>query len=337
MKTFFGYPDHPITKPVSLTIGNFDGVHRGHQEIIQELASSAQAHGGLSGLITFDPHPLAVLRPEQEIVELTSIHERGEILAALGLDFLLILPFSHQMAGQSAADFVEDLISHLDLHELWIGPDFALGRGREGNVAHLQTLSEKLGFLVRVIPPFDWQNETVRSSRIRHLLGVNGDVAGAANLLGRPYQVWGEVQLGAQRGRTLGFPTANIEVSGSRLVPAFGVYACWAWRGDRGYPAVVNVGVRPSFDNGAPTIEAHLIDFRDDLYGEQLGLSFVARLRGEQRFAGIAALVAQIAQDASAASQVLGHPPDLGVSSDKASWREVPHTADWAIEVRGSS
>ncbi len=150
---------------------------------------------------------------------------------------------------------------------------------------------------MRVIEPFELEGGLVRSSRIRGLLTENGAVEVAAELLGRPYQVWGQVVEGAQRGRTLGFPTANLQLAPDRLIPAFGVYACWSWRKDRetdglmpGHPAVVNVGVRPSFDNGQPSVEAHLLDFADDLYGETMGLSFVRRLRGEQRFSSIDAL-----------------------------------------------
>ena len=187
-----------------------------------------------------------------------------------------------------------------------------------------------------MVPPYDWRGEPVRSSRIRALLTEQGAVEQAAALLGRPYRVWGEVVQGAHRGRTLGFPTANLRLPQERLVPAYGVYACWAWRGDAGYPAVVNIGVRPSFDNGHPSIEAYLLDFSADLYGETLGLSFVGRLRGEKKFANIDELVRQIHSDADEARRVLSRPQTDAQSPEEGGWRELVHTADWAIEVTGS-
>ena len=205
-----------------------------------------------------------------------------------------------------------------------------------------------MGYRVQVVPPFDWQGQPVRSTRVRTLLGEDGDASQAAELLGRPYQAWGTVTTGAQRGRTIGFPTANLLLPAGRLVPANGVYACWAWREARGIPAVVNVGVRPTFDNTHRSIEAFLLDFSGDLYGEPMGLSFVRRLRGEQRFSGIDALVQQIETDVANARRVLGDPPDDAGSwrPDAGSalpeggtpfWQELEHAADWAIEVRGAS
>ncbi len=201
------------------------------------------------------------------------------------------------------------LAGNIPLRALWIGPDFALGRGREGNAARLSEIGAALGYSVQVVPPFDWQGQPVRSSRVRALLSEDGDATQAAELLGRPYQVWGTVTTGAQRGRTIGFPTANLTLPAGRLVPANGVYACWAWREARGIPAVVNVGVRPTFDNAHRSIEAFLLDFSGDLYGETMGLSFVQRLRGEQRFSGVDALVQQIEADVVAA------PPRAGRSA----------------------
>ena len=337
MQTFHDLPTPPIKKPTFLTIGNFDGVHLGHQRLIINMVTAARETDGLAGLLTFDPHPLTVLRPDVSISQLTSTAERSEILTALGLDFLVILPFSRDTAKKSAHAFIQDLLTHISVHELWIGPDFALGRGREGDVGRLRALGEMLGFSAQVIPPFTWRGTAVSSSRVRGLLTESGDVAPAAELLGRPYQIWGKVYRGAQRGRTIGFPTANLAIPDDRLTPAFGVYACWAWREDRGYPAVVNVGVRPSFDNGPSSIEAFLIDFNGDLYGESMGLSFVQRLRGEKRFADIAALTAQIGRDVTAAREILAHPPDHSGGTGRNSWRELPHTADWSIQVAAGS
>ena len=196
----------------------------------------------------------------------------------------------------------------------------------------LGELGKKLGYLVRVTPNFDAEGEPVRSTRIRSLLQDEGAVDEAAGLLGRPYAVWGEVIYGAQRGRSLGFPTANLALPDDRLVPAHGVYACWAWRGDAGHPAVVNIGVRPTFDNGHTRVEAFLLDFSGDLYGETVGLSFIKRLRGEQRFANIEELITQIGLDSDATRGILADPP---TDAGEGIWEELEHTADWEIRVKG--
>jgi riboflavin kinase / FMN adenylyltransferase len=334
MEIFDQFPLPPVIEPVYLTIGNFDGVHRGHQMLICQLSAAAHSRGGLAGLLTFEPHPIAVLRPDVKVPRLTTNEERADLLAALGLDFVIVLPFTRETAATSASDFLTNLMAHLPLAELWVGPDFALGRGREGNTDRLAELGREMGFELRVVPPYDWRGEPVRSSRVRALLSEEGAVEQAAELLGRPYRLWGEVVAGAKRGRQLGFPTANLQVSEERLVPAYGVYACWAWRGDRGYPAVVNIGVRPSFDNGHPSVEAYLLDFSGELYGETLGLSFVARLRGEKKFANISDLVVQIGADARRAAEILAEP---GTHAGGPGWRELVHTADWAVDVAGES
>jgi riboflavin kinase/FMN adenylyltransferase len=352
MHTYLNFPAHPLASPAFLTIGNFDGVHRGHQMLVSEMVESAHAAGCQAGLLTFDPHPVAVLRPDLALPYLTSPEERADLLAALGLDFVLILPFDRATAALSAAEFMQQIVAHVPLCALWIGPDFALGRGRDGNAARLGEIGRELGYDLRVTPAYDWRGEPVRSSRIRSLLAGEGAVEQAAELLGRPYEVWGEVVHGAERGRTLGFPTANLALPAGRLVPAYGVYACWAWRGETGLPAAVNIGVRPSFDNGHPSVEAYLLDFNDDLYGETLGLSFIRRLRGEQRFTDIHALIAQMGSDVEATRRTLADPPDdarnsmleagsrparaAGVETEPF-WTELEHTADWAIRVTGES
>lgn len=335
METYFGFPAQPLDRPAFLTIGNFDGVHRGHQELVSEMVAAAHAAGCGAGLLTFDPHPLAVVRPDVPLSYLTSPEERADLLAALGLDFVLILPFDRATATLTSAEFMRRLVERFPLCALWIGPDFALGRAREGDAGRLAELGQKLGYQVHVTPTYDWRGEPVRSSRIRALLAQEGAVDQAADLLGRPYQVCGEVIHGAERGRKLGFPTANLALPRGRLLPAHGVYECWAWRGETGRPAAVNVGIRPSFDNGQSSVEAYLLDFDGDLYGETLGLSFIRRLRGEQRFADISALVSQVHHDVAATRRALciAGPP----SHAAGSWRELGHTADWAIRVEGTS
>ena len=342
MQTYLGFPTQPLDRPAFLTIGNFDGVHRGHQMLVSEMVEAAHAAGCGAGLLTFDPHPVAVLRPDLALPYLTSPEERADLLAALGLDFVLILPFDRATAALSAAEFMQQIVARVPLCALWIGPDFALGRGREGNAARLGELGRELGYDLRVTPVYDWHGEPVRSSRIRSLLANDGAVEQAAELLGRPYTVWGEVVHGAERGRTLGFPTANLKLPAGRLVPAYGIYACWAWRGETGFPAAVNVGVRPSFDNGHPSVEAYLLDFDGDLYGETLGLSFIHRLRGEQRFADIHALISQMGRDVEATRRTLADPPDdTGLPAPgRRSWKletGLPYLRAWKRSRTGPS
>ena len=198
MDIYDRFPSTPFTDPVFLTIGNFDGVHRGHQMLVCELSAAAHARGALAGLLTFEPHPVAVLRPDVKIPRLTSNEERADILAALGLDFVIVLPFTRETAATPAAEFLASLIAHVPLAELWVGPDFALGRGREGNTARLKELGRQMGFALRVVPPFDWHGDHVRSSRIRSLLADEGSVEQAAELLGRPYRVCGRSRGGRQ-------------------------------------------------------------------------------------------------------------------------------------------
>jgi riboflavin kinase / FMN adenylyltransferase len=375
MQIYSGFPSVPLARPAFLTIGNFDGVHRGHQALLGSMIQAARRAGALAGVLTFDPHPMAVLRPDVPLAYLTSPAERAQLIGALGADFALILPFTREIAATSAAEFMRSLVEHLRLRELWVGPDFALGRGREGNIERLTALGPSLGYQLHVVPPLEIAGEPVRSSRVRALLAQEGAVEEAAALLGRPYQVWGEVQRGAGRGHALGYPTANIVPPHDRLVPAHGIYACWAWLGQAeasaaglpllGVPAAVSIGTRPTFDNGLPTIEAYLLDFDGDLYGQNLGLSFVKRLRPELRFDGPAALIAQMERDVEATRALLAAPPDdaaptgsgaagsdqagseddapAGVSADREEsdaqqgWQELRHTADWAIAVQADS
>jgi riboflavin kinase/FMN adenylyltransferase len=332
MDIYLGLPPQPLNTASTLTIGNFDGVHRGHQALVSAVITQARSTGSLAGLLTFDPAPIAVLRPQLRPLHLTTTAERCEILRALGLDYVVILPFTRETAELPAEVFVRQLRERLNLRGLWVGPDFALGRQRTGDAMHLRDLGEQLGFAVETAPTFVWQGEPVHSSRVRQLLQQTGDVAHAEALLGRPYEVRGHVVHGASRGRRLGFPTANLLVEPRRLVPAYGVYACWAWLGDRGYPAVVNAGVRPSFDNGSPSLEAHLLGWSGDIYGEPMSLSFVQRLRGEHKFPDVGALAAQIRRDCDTAATVLSGGPDTDLAS-QAAWSELPHTADRSLSV----
>ncbi|HFD38573.1 MAG TPA: bifunctional riboflavin kinase/FAD synthetase, partial [Anaerolineae bacterium] len=279
-----------------VTIGAFDGLHRGHQALIEQVVRQARATDCAAVLITFHPHPAAVLTPDRAPRLLTTPAEKAALLAEMGLDLMVLLPFDRETAATPARAFMETLCAHLHPRQVWVGDDFALGRGRQGDVAYLRELGRELGYELHALEPLREGGQIISSSRIRALL-AQGAVEEAAELLGRYPRLAGEVVYGAQRGRALGFPTANQEVPPERAVPANGVYAAFALLGDERLPAVTNVGVRPSFDNGQRTVETHIFDFDRDIYGCELVVEFVARLRDERRFEDIEDLAAQIAAD----------------------------------------
>ena len=307
MRVYHNLPVPPLDTPSNLSIGNFDGVHLGHQALLRAMAVDAHQRGQQAGLLTFDPHPATVLRPHSPQPYLTTIAERLAVLQDVGLDFIVVYPFTLETARTPAPTFIARLKDALRLGALWVGPDFALGRNREGDVDALRTLGETTGFTVHTIDPQTIGGDEVRSGRIRQHL-QEGQVEIAAQLLGRPYLINGIVVDGAHRGRTIGFPTANLSVPPGRLLPANGVYATWVTLDDGPsirLPGVTNVGVRPSFDNGHRTVETHLLDFSGDLYGCPMTLEFVAHLRPEMRFPGVDALREQIGRDVDAARRIL--------------------------------
>jgi riboflavin kinase / FMN adenylyltransferase len=294
-----------------LTIGAFDGVHRGHQHLIESAVRRARALGCQSAVLTFDPHPDLVIHPERDRLYLTSLEERAELIERLGVDLLIVMPFTRETMGLTAQDFMSKVCGAVALHELWVGWDFALGRRREGDIARLRQLGQQLGYTVHPVAAFALADGTpISSTRIRSALAA-GDLESAAMLLGRPFAVQGLVTKGDQRGRTIGFPTANIAVDQSHALPADGVYVCDAQVGGQLYGAVTNIGVRPTFNGTQRKVEAYLLDFVDDIYGETLRLTLRQRLRGEKKFDGITALVAQITSDVAAARAWLReHPSD---------------------------
>ncbi len=334
MLRLYDIPQHPYHRNTVVTIGNFDGVHRGHRHLIGQIVRRAKELDADAAVLTFEPHPLKVLRPDMEIRRLNSPEERAEMVASLGVDLLVTYPFTPEVAAMSAREFVSMLRDRLRMVELWIGPDFALGRNREGDARRLRELGKELGFAVHQFAPFVWHGHVVHSSGIRAHV-AEGDVEAAGDLLGRPYSIAGEVVPGDGRGKSIGVPTANLDLCGGRLLPGDGVYAAWATVGDGSrYPAVVNVGRRPTFDGGEVTVEAHLLDFRGDIYGWEMLLEFHKRLRGERKFPGVEALVAQIHRDIESAREVLGAPP-REPELPRPFFREVEHTADWEIRVVG--
>lgn len=288
-----------------LTIGVFDGVHRGHQEIIRQLTAGAHRNGAPAVLLTFNPHPANILTG-REIPCLTTPEERAEILFGLGVDEVITLPFTRSLAGRSAEDFMAELKTRLGLRKLLIGYDFALGKGRAGNFQRLSEIGRELDYDVQAVEAVRLSDEVISSSLIRQTI-ADGAVSLAAVKLGRCYSVQGPVIPGDGRGRTIGIHTANVETPAQKALPANGVYATWAFVQGQKHPSVTNVGLRPTFTGGQalPRVEAHLLDYSGDLYGKTLKLEFVERLRGEQKFPSIEALIAQIRSDIQQAREIL--------------------------------
>jgi riboflavin kinase/FMN adenylyltransferase len=292
----------------AVTVGNFDGVHRGHQALVAAAVARARETGGLSVALTFDPHPARVLTPDRAPAALTTLAQKAEILGDLGVDRLAVLPFDASVAALSPEDFARRVLREtLQARDVVVGESFRFGRGRTGDARGLVALGEELGFAVRALPEVLEGEGPVSSSRVRDELG-RGDVGAARVLLGRPYFVDAAVVRGDGRGRTIGVPTANLEPE-NEILPAPGVYAAHCRVPDgRWRVAVANLGRRPTFGGGRLTLEAHLLDFEGDLYGARVRLAFHARLRSEQRFASAAALVARIRQDVAEARALVSGP-----------------------------
>jgi riboflavin kinase/FMN adenylyltransferase len=288
-----------------LTVGVFDGVHRGHQQIIAKLTAGAHRVNVPAVVLTFWPHPATVLG-HGEVKCLTMPDERAELLGSFGVDFIVTHPFDSSVANLSAREFVLRLKQHLGVKHLLMGYDFALGRGREGNAARLAELGRELGYTTQVIEAVSDESGVVSSTEIRKLVSL-GDVANAFKLLGHPYTLHGPVVHGDGRGRKINFPTANLEYPEGKLIPANGIYACWARLKGARCAAAVNVGVRPTFENDAkkPMVEAYLLDFDQDIYGEDVRLEFVARLRDELKFDSVNALIEQMRRDVEKTREVL--------------------------------
>ncbi len=297
-------PDECAHHEAVVTVGAFDGIHLGHQALIEGMVERAHSEGRMAGLVTFYPHPSAVLQPERRARYLTTPGEKAVLLEPSGLDWMAVVLFTPEVAATSPAAFVRLLRERLRMRTLWVGPDFALGRERAGDRSTLQELGRQIGFDVHEVPYLTLGQGKVSSSHIRTLVH-RGHVEEAARLLGRYYRLPGEVVHGAQRGRCLGYPTANLAVQSDRVIPANGIYVTFACLGSERYGSVTNVGVRPTFDNGDPSVEAYLLDYSGDLYGRDLVLEFVARLRPEKRFADVAALVEQIDRDVVQARVIL--------------------------------
>jgi riboflavin kinase/FMN adenylyltransferase len=291
-----------------LTIGIYDGVHRGHLEILRPLISDAHTSGHAAVVLTFSPHPAVVLAGRADFKCLTTPDERAAILGSIGIDVVITQTFDRELADQTAEEFMRRLSRNLGLRHLFIGYDTALGRGREGNAARLTDIGRELGYNVQSFPALKDQSGIISSTRIRAAITA-GNVSAAASVLGRPYSITGTVVHGDGRGHTLNLPTANIQIPISKVLPAFGIYACRAWVEERPYPASTSIGIRPTFylyEPPAPTIEAHLLDFNQDLYGREVRLEFMEYLRPEEKYPSIQALMAQIQKDIVQTRRIIG-------------------------------
>ena len=289
-----------------LTIGVFDGVHRGHQQIIRRLTAGAHKYETPAVVLTFDPHP-AKLFGRGEIKLLTLPDERVELLGSMGVDVVVTHPFDQELANTTALDFMKLLKQHLGVSHLVLGYDSTVGKNREGNATRLKEIGLDLGYTVEVVSALSDESGVISSTEIRKLIAT-GNVMDAARLMGHPYSLHGPVVDGDKRGRTIDVPTANIQYLPDKLIPANGIYACWAYLNGHKYYAATNIGVNPTFtpDKQKSNVEAHLLDFRREIYGEDVRLEFVARLRDELRFNSVDALLEQIWKDIEDTRRILG-------------------------------
>jgi riboflavin kinase/FMN adenylyltransferase len=280
-----------------LTVGVFDGVHRGHQQIIKKLTAGAHEQGVPAVVLTFEPHP-AKLFGRSEIRLLTLPDERAELLGSFLVDLVITHPFNQNVANTTAVDFIRYVKSRLGISHLVLGYDSTLGKNREGNALRLTEIGQELGYTVEVVSALSDESGVISSTEIRKLIET-GNVVDAARLMGHLYSLHGPVIHGDARGRTINVPTANIGYSHDKMIPANGIYACRAYFDGRQYQAAINIGINPTFtpDKQIPNVEAHLLDFRGEIYGEDVKLEFVARLRDELRFDSVDKLLEQIWKD----------------------------------------
>ncbi|MGC1454170.1 MAG: bifunctional riboflavin kinase/FAD synthetase [Nitrospirota bacterium] len=289
-----------------LTLGNFDGVHLGHQAIFRKVIDRAREIGGTSVVFTFEPHPLKVLAPERSPRMLNTFHGKMKLFAAAGIDIVICANFTRTFAEQHPEDFARDVLhTQIGVREVYVGYDYAFGKGREGSIESLKEAGRTFGFGVGIVEAVQVNNVVVSSSIIRDLIS-NGNMEQATELLGRRYSIEGEVVHVSHRGQTLGFPTANLKIV-NELMPAYGVYAVLAQVENKTIKGVASIGIRPTFDAGPVSIEVYLFEFHEGLYGKQIEVSFVKRLRGEKKFPNADALVAQIRKDVRDAQAALEH------------------------------
>ena len=303
MEVHFDLPKRPLP-PGWLTIGSFDGVHKGHVKVLRRLLQLARRQQASTTVMTFDPHPRCVLAPDTCPLSLTTVDEKAAVLAELGVDHLVVMPFTHRLSQLTATEFMDKTTARVPLRGLVIGYDFALGHQRRGDRAFLEHYGDHHGFEVEVITPHSAEGHIISSSLIRALL-LEGQVAHAARLLGRHYSISSFVEHGTGTGSRIGFPTANLAITPNKLVPKNGVYAVWVDIAGASYPGALNAGYRPTFGGKRLTVEAFIFDFDRDLYQEEVRVRFVQRIRDEKKFESPEALVKQIGKDVARARKIL--------------------------------
>ena len=302
----FGFPDGlvPFPQPVHLTIGTFDGLHKGHQSLLKSLINGAHAVGAESMVVTFDPHPRCVVDPNNCPGTLTTLNEKLFLLEQLGIDHVIVIRFDRDIAALTPSAFMKKLMPRMPVRRMLVGPDFRFGHGRRGDAEFLRTVGKRKGFSVEVSPTVTRGGEPISSSRIRRLI-LLGQMRAAAQLLGRDYLFQSVVEHGEKRGRKLGYPTANFKLPSNKLIPASGVYAARVEVDSVLRSGALSVGYRPTFGGQNLTVEVFILDFEGDLYGQTLNMWVVQRLRGEKRFASVAGLTAQMARDVENARRIL--------------------------------
>jgi len=305
----------PLINPV-LTIGNFDGVHKGHLILFDMVKERAKSIDGQSALMTFDPHPIKVMKPGNDPPLITLTRQKLELIEDANIDVIFCIPFTKEFASISASEFVQDiLVDRIGVKEVVVGYDYTFGQGRKGDIRLLQEMGEALGFMVHVVEPVHVGNKLVSSTSIRKLV-QDGNLPEAKQLLGRDYQILGTVVRGKDRGgRLLGFPTANLELI-DELVPKVGVYAVKIVVGDQSFNGVTNIGYNPTFGKGPFSVETHILDFKEDLLGKSIQVKFVKRLRDERPFGSIKDLSDQIGRDVLSARKLFSN---MGKSLDNDS------------------
>jgi riboflavin kinase/FMN adenylyltransferase len=287
-----------------LTIGVFDGVHAGHRYLLEKLQERASEKNLLSAVVTFNPHPQSVLYPRDQLPRLSDVEDRIKTLQELGIDIVSVLTFTPKVARLSAKEFMFLVKKQLKMQGIMVGPDFALGRSREGSLDLLRSLGHEMKFSVEVIPPYTINGEVVSSTLIRRAL-AQGDMRRVQRLMGRPFYLRGKVITTTKRGRVLGFPTANLDIKSQQAVPSNGVYATITQVDGRQFPSTTNIGIRPTFGEGRETVETHILNFEGDLYDKEIMIEFVQKLRDEQHFPSSKKLKAQIGKDIREAEMIL--------------------------------
>jgi len=287
-----------------LTIGVFDGVHAGHRYLLEKLQQRAAEKNLLSGVVTFSPHPQSVLYPHNHLPWLSNLEDRVRAFQDLGVKIIAVLTFTPEVAQLGAREFISLVRKQLRMRGIMVGPDFALGRGREGNIDLLRALGREMEFSVEVIPSYTINGEVVSSTLIRRVLS-QGDMGKVERLMGRYFQLGGKVITSDKRGRALGFPTANLDIRPQQALPGNGIYATIAQVDGEQFSSATNIGIRPTFGEREKTVETHLLHYKGNLYGKDMRLEFVQKLRDEQRFPSSEDLKAQIDRDVREVEAIL--------------------------------